>query len=200
MSNIIITKNKEYTFAIDCDEVLRSLLKNMVSLYNREFNDNMSVNDIKDFMVDVSFPRIKERTGESASKWFFQDHSTQLFKESEALPKIKQAINILKKYGRVIIVTYQKTYQNKTETLQWLETNGIEPDGICFLKDKTLLHCDFLIDDNDWNFLGCNCENGILITAPYNKNISIEELMEKNNCKNMYRFDSLYNFAKTIKY
>ena len=85
------------TFAIDCDEVLRSLLSNMISLYNREFNENIEYDDVKDFVVDVSFPKIQETTGITASQWFFQDHSTELFMESEALPKVKEAIEIAEK-------------------------------------------------------------------------------------------------------
>lgn len=187
------------TFAIDCDEVLRSLLSNMISLYNREFNENIEYDDVKDFVVDVSFPKIQETTGITASQWFFQDHSTELFMESEALPKVKEAIEILKEFGDVIIVTYQKTYKNKIETLNWLEKQGIFPDGICFLKNKTLIHTTFFIDDNDWNFNGCNALMGILIDAPYNKDIDINELKEKSNCKKMYRYHSLYEFACSIK-
>ena len=186
------------TFAIDCDEVLRSLLNNMVSLYNKEFNDNMEYNDVKDFVVDNSFPKIKETTGITASQWFFQDHSKELFVESEALPMVKEAIDILKGYGDVIIVTYQKTNINKIQTLKWLEEHNIIPNGICFLKDKTLIHCDFFIDDNDWNFIGCNCKFGILISAPYNKDVNISDLKKKSNCKKIFRFKSLYEFAKGL--
>lgn len=187
-------KNK-ITFAIDCDEVLRSLLSNMISLYNKEFNTNLAYDDVKDFVVDNSFPEIQIKTGETASHWFFQRHSTELFLESEILPKVKEAIEILSKYGEVIIVTYQKSYKNKIETLQWLEKNNIFPNGICFLKDKTLIHSTYFIDDNDWNLVGCNATYGILITAPYNKEININELHKKTNCKSLERFDSLYDFA-----
>ena len=190
--------HNKITFAIDCDEVLRALLNNMVSLYNKEFNDSLAYDDITDFIVDNSFPKIKEITGDTASKWFFQDHGSELFLKSEALPKIKESIEILKKYGDVIVVTYQKTYKNKTDTLDWLEKQGIFPDGICFLKNKTLIHPTFFIDDNDWNFVGCNADIGILITAPYNKTIDVSKLYELTNCKKMYRFSSLYDFAKWL--
>ena len=183
------------TFAIDCDEVLRSLLMNMISLYNKEFNENIEYDDVKDFVVDVSFPKIQEVTGITASQWFFQDHSTELFSESEALPKVKEAIEMLKNLGEVIIVTYQKSYKNKVETLNWLEKQGIFPDGVCFLKDKTLIHTTFFIDDNDWNFNGCNARMGVLIDAPYNKDIDINELKKKSNCKKIFRYHSLYDFA-----
>lgn len=187
------------TFAIDCDEVLRALISSMVSLYNREFNENITYEDVTDFMVDVSFPKVKVVTGITGSQWFFQDNSEKMFLESDILPKVKEAIDILKKYGEVIIVTYQKTYKNKAQTLKWLEKHDIIVDGICFLKDKTLIHCDYFIDDNDWNFKGCNCKHGILITAPYNENINLELLKNTSNCETISRFNSLYDFAKNYE-
>ena len=102
----------------------------------------------------------------------------------------------MKTHGDVIIVTYQKTYKNKVDTLKWLEEHGIAPDGICFLKDKTLLHTDYLVDDNDWNFIGSNVDTGILITAPYNEDVDITELIKKTNCKELYRFKSLHDFVE----
>lgn len=191
-------KNK-ITFAIDCDEVLRALLNNMLSLYNKEFNDNLKYDDITDFVVENSFPKIKTETGMTASNWFFQEHSTELFLNSEALPKIKEAIEILKQYGDVIIVTYQKSYTNKKDTLEWLEKQNIIPDGICFLKDKTILHPTYFIDDNDWNFEGCNADYGVLIDAPYNKEITLSDLRLKSNCKNIFRYKTLYDFAVDSK-
>jgi len=188
------------TFGIDCDEVLRSLLDGMVALYNENFGENMTRDEVKDFDVDVSFPKVMELTGETASKWFFQEHSQELFLKSPALPGMKRAIETLQKYGQVIVVTYQKSFQNKMDTLNWLNNNGIHPDGICFLKNKTLLHLDYLVDDNWWNFIGANVETGVLITAPYNENVNITELMGKSNCKRMYRFDSLEHFANWCVY
>ena len=186
----------KFTFAIDVDEVLRSLLKNMVDLYNENFGENMTVDDVKDFVVENSFPKIYEVTGISPSKWFFQDHGEELFVRGEAFPNIKRDLDILRQYGDVIIVTYQKSYQNKIDTLKWLEEHGIVPDGVCFLKDKTLLHTDFVVDDNDWNLIGSNAKFGILIDAPYNKNVDLEELWEKSNCEKIWRCSSLHDFVE----
>ena len=190
------TDNTRFTFAIDCDEVLRSLLGNMVSLYNDAFGENLDVNDVKDFVVENSFPKIYETTGISPSKWFFQDHGEELFAKGEAFPEIKNDLDILRQYGDVIIVTYQKTYQNKIDTLKWLEEHGLAPDGICFLKDKTLLHTTYLIDDNDWNFVGSNADIGVLITAPYNVDKDLNDILEASNCKAMMRCESLHDFVQ----
>ena len=183
------------TFAIDCDEVLRALLDNMVALYNEEFHDNINRDDIKEFNVELSFPRIKEETGISASEWFFQKNGYRLFACSPALPKVREAINKLRERGQVIIVTYQKSYKNKMDTLNWLMENKLEVDGICFIKNKTLLHTDWLIDDNPFNFWGCNARNGALITAPYNEDENLMELHNKTNCETLHRFRSLDEFA-----
>lgn len=184
------------TFAIDVDEVLRSLLKNMVTLYNENFGENLDVNDVKDFVVENSFPKIYETTGISPSKWFFQDHGEELFVKGEAFPNIKRDLDVLRQYGDVIIVTYQKTYKNKIDTLKWLEEHGLAPDGICFLKDKTLLHTDFLIDDNPYNFVGSNAVYGGLITAPYNVDENIPDLLANSNCREILRFSNLHEFCE----
>jgi 5'(3')-deoxyribonucleotidase len=182
-------------FAIDCDEVLRRTLDKMVELYNKHFGANKTVEDVKDFKTEISFPEIEEVTGKTASQWFFQEHSTELFLETEPYPHIKEDIDRLRKYGKVVILTYQKSYQNKMETLLWLEKQGIECDGICFLKDKTLLCADYLVDDNDWNFLNSRVQHGILVTAPYNKDKVETDVLTNSNMHTITRVSSLHEFV-----
>ena len=191
-------ERKRTSFAIDVDEVLRCLLQNMVNLYTREFGENLTCDDITDFKVEHSFPKIEQETNYKASEWFFQLHGYDLFAKSKAFPKIKENIDTLREYGPVVIVTYQKSYNNKIDTLLWLQRQGLEVDGICFLKDKTVLHTDVLIDDNDYNFIGTNAKCGILINAPYNKKMELEKLYELGNCKTMYRFNNLDDFVKAF--
>lgn len=186
---------RDLVFAIDCDEVLRQLLDKMIALYNDNFENSKKREDITDFKVEKSFPEIESQTGVTASQWFFQDHSTELFLNTEPFPYIKEDIETLRNYGKVVILTYQKSYDNKMQTLQWLEKNGIECDGICFLKDKTLLHADYLIDDNDWNFIGSNVKHGILIDAPYNKDKDIKEILKASNCQTLTRAHNLHDFV-----
>ena len=187
------------TFGVDIDEVLRALVPAMVRLYNEEFGDNMRVEDVKDFVVDNSFPKIMETTGESASKWFFQTHGRQLFGGSEEIEGAREALAKLRKFGKVIIISYQKSVANKIDTLEWLNAHGMEYDGICFVKDKTLVHTMWLIDDNDWNFIGSNAQFGALINAPYNIDKDIKDIEAKSNCCCIRRFESLSEFASMIE-
>ena len=191
---------KEKVFAIDVDGVLRDNLGAIVELYNKEFNDNKRPEEITDFRTEVSFPRIETETGMTASNWFFQEHSKELFLDAAPFPHVKEDIEFLRTQGKVIIVTYQKSWLNKTQTLEWLEKNGIEADGVCFLKDKTLLHPGdnkelIFIDDNDWNFVGSNANVGILIDAPYNRHVVERELCSRSNCDLIMRAASLRQFV-----
>jgi len=190
---------REFTFAVDVDEVLRDNLSNMLKIYNEEYNDNKKLSDLHDFRVDISFPRISELNGETASKYFFEQHAQEVFTDSEAIEGAKEAIDILRNYGKVIIVTYQKNTENRIRTLEWLDKNGIKFDSICFTRDKSIVHADYMIDDNDWNFIGCNCCHGILIDRPYNQKVKLNELKEQSNCKNIFRYTSLMGFAKWFK-
>ena len=120
----------------------------------------------------------------------------EVFLDAPAYPSVKEDIERLKEVADVIIITYQKNYTNKRYTLEWLEKNGIEPNGICFLRDKTVVHCDALIDDNDWNFLGTHVGTSVLVTQPYNKSVALDGLITKTNSKQLIRVNSLHDFTE----
>ena len=183
------------TVAIDVDGVLRNNLGIMVHLYNKEFDQKMKISDVKEFMVEKSFPLIPERLGMKSSEYFFNLHAKEIFLDAPAYPGVKECIDKLKETADVIIVTYQKDYTNKRYTLEWLEKNGIEPNGICFLRDKTLVHANVLVDDNDWNFIGTHCHTSILVTQPYNKKVSPVQFISQTNSTQMMRVSSLQEFT-----
>jgi 5'(3')-deoxyribonucleotidase len=183
------------TIAIDVDGVLRNNLGIMVHLYNKEFDQKMKISDVKEFMVEKSFPLIPERLGMKSSEYFFNLHAKEIFLDAPVYPNVKECIDNLKETADVIIVTYQKDYTNKRYTLEWLEKNGIEPNGICFLRDKTLVHANVLVDDNDWNFIGTHCHTSILVTQPYNKKVSLVQFISQTNSTQMMRVSSLQEFT-----
>jgi len=186
---------KDFTIGIDVDGVLRDNLQIMVDLYNEYFNESKEVSDIKDFRTEITFPKIESETGMSSSHWFFQLHSDEIFLDAKPFYNVKEDIKRLSKIANIIIITYQKSVNNKKQTLDWLEKNGIEYDGIVFIKDKTKLICDYLIDDNDWNFLGSNAKHGILINAPYNKDKKVEDILYSSNCESIVRYNNLHEFV-----
>lgn len=187
---------KDFTIGIDVDGVLRDNLQIMVDLYNENFKKNKEVSDIKDFRTEITFPDIEPVTGKTASEWFFQDHSKEIFLNAKPFYNAAEDIKNLRGLANVVIITYQKSLVNRMHTLCWLEINGIEYDGLIFMKDKTKFICDYLIDDNDWNFLGSNAKNGILIDAPYNEGKSVDDICKSSNCESIVRYKNLHEFTE----
>lgn len=196
------TSKRRPTIAIDVDGVLRNNLGIMVDLYNDFFrntyhkNLNMTIDDVKAFKVEESFPLIHDVLKIKPSSFFFNIHAKEIFKDAPDYPFVADNIERLKEVADVVIVTYQKDYTNKKYTLEWLEWHKIEPNGICFVRDKTLIHADALIDDNDWNFIGTHCPTSVLVTQPYNKNVNLDELITKTNSKQIVRVDSFADFTE----
>lgn len=187
---------KDFTIGIDVDGVLRDNLQIMVDLYNENFKKSKEVSDIKDFRTEITFPDIEPVTGKTASEWFFQDHSKEIFLNAKPFYNVAEDIKRLRELANVVIITYQKSFLNKFQTLSWLEDNGIEYDGLIFMKDKTKFICDYLIDDNDWNFLGSNAKHGILIDAPYNEGKSVDDICNSSNCESIVRYKNLHEFTE----
>lgn len=189
---------KKLTIAIDVDGVLRMNLETIVDLYNRNFNKNMTVDELKNYDVSVTFPEIERQTGVSASQWLFQDHSHEIFRDAPAYDRASSGIELLRNISDVVIITYQKSFTNKIDTIEFLEKNSIGYDGLYFTKDKSMLKCDWLVDDNPDNFIGCNAEYGALISAPYNMDVDLVELKKKSGCKDLVRFSNFSDFVDSI--
>lgn len=191
--------NRKLKIAVDCDEVLRRTVDGMLSLYNNNFNTKLTRDDIKDFDVAISFPEIKKQTGMPASKWLFEIHSRDVFYNNKSFPGSDWAIEELKKYGDVMILSSQKTYENKRDTLDFLHREGIDTRNVCFLNDKSIVDCDIMIDDNPDYFKNCKAKVCVLITAPYNKEVDLKSISDSCNCEKVLRFDSLFSFAKYFR-
>lgn len=183
----------ETVFGLDIDGVIRNICATAIDLYNTIFNDNMKFEDWKRYEVGLQFPRIQKEKGVSASKWFFEWNGSILFRESDPIGNPAEMISRLRKFGRVIIISYQKTKSNKIDTLEWLNNHSIEYDGICFVNDKSLVHVDYLIDDNPHYLVNSDCDHGILIDAPYNRNTVFAG---KGSGRTYDRFGSLEEFVK----
>lgn len=188
--------SRQTVFGIDIDGVIRDLVPSMLSVYNENFNENLGICDVKVYDVDTQFPRILKETGMSASSWFFERNGHAVFFESDPIGNPSDIVNRLRKYGKVVIISYQKSFSNKVDTLEWLNKNGIEYDGICFLKDKSIVDVDYLIDDNPDYLVGSNCMNSVLITAPYNEGFCFDG---KETHRKFSRFESLEEFVKCFE-
>jgi 5'(3')-deoxyribonucleotidase len=179
---------KSKIIKIDCDGVLRDLLTQMSNVYNEHYNESINPDDVINFETEKTFTKCLEIDDIHPNEWLFQKNSYKLFLDSSPLPKAKEAMSLLHKKGYyIIIVTNQVSLINKTDTLLWLEDNGIYYDSIFFTDKKNLIKGDIIVDDNIDNLNMCDDERKICIKAPYNKEGSGYEY-----------YDSLYDFVKTL--
>lgn len=158
---------------IDVDGVIRDMLGALCKMYFA-FEREIEREDITDYRVNISFPKIKQELGIDAHDYFFTYHSEDVnFNMAVPLYGAKEAIEKLRKFGyKIVIVTKQNTFDNKIHTISFLKHYGIYYDDICFTADKWLVQSDFMIDDNP-EFLqnkreGTPHENRFIIDAPYN--------------------------------
>ena len=167
---------------IDVDGVIRNMFDSMCDVYNKEFNESLTVNDIFNYDVDIVFHRIKDELNISAAEFFFEIHAKELFLDSQPYEGAKDSIEKLMKNGhKVVIVTWQYTLENKLYTLMFLEKNKIPYDDICFTKDKWMIKSDWMVDDNPEFIMDKRDESKkILIRMPYNKGIKFEGIRAKN--------------------
>ena len=157
---------------IDIDGVLRNILNTMCDIYNKEFCTNIKEDDVEVYYVDNFFTLIKERLGISGIKFFFEDNGFRIFRCSKPYDGVRDAMNKLHEMGhKIVIVSFQRSYENMVDTLEWLNSNNIYYDDICFTKNKDIVKADIMVDDNP-EFLyqiTDNCQ-AVLIDMPYNKN------------------------------
>lgn len=174
------------TFKIDIDGVLRNLIYTLCEIYNKEFNTNVKPEEVYNYNVDESFPLVKEKLGISAVKYFFDDNGRQVFLMSPKIKNVSIALNKLHTAGhRIIIVSYQRSHENKIDTLDWLKHNSIYYDDVCFTNKKYLIHGDYLVDDNleflneqNLNDKNVKC---VCIKAPYNMHNNIYDSYDSLN-------------------
>jgi len=188
-------KKQDIVFVIDCDEVIRPLIRNMVDFYNQSFNQHMHYEDVTDINSNVSFPM----AAPDAPQWFFQDNGEKVYLMRPPIEGAVEAIRKLRMYGTVIIATYQETVQNKIWTTNWFDKYGIEYDDLFFGKDKRLLNCDFFIDDDPKYFKGSVAKHGIFINSVHNQNEDLVMLKAQTQCKSLTRFNSLKAFADNFE-
>ena len=182
-------------FKIDMDGVIRDMFYPMLCLYNNRYGENLSLDDIVEYDVNVVFPKCMEIDGIRASEFFFGENSREVFLDgSFPYEGVAYWLNELRKYGhRVVIVTMQYGILNKEYALRFLDRYNIGYDDIMFTSEKWMVSGDYLVDDNPL-FLEDPRDNSakVVIDMPYNREVSagkrygslvgfIKEFLERKN-------------------
>lgn len=176
---------------IDVDGVLRDFTLAAVEVYNREYNDNKTMDDVVHYDLKKSFPLVDD-----ADDFFFRKHVKELFFDAPVIKGAREAFNELVSRHDVVVLTTQPNVAQKVHTIEWLTKNGFKFDDLCFLHDKNRFgRLEFFIDDNPKKFQGVDAKFGVLISAPYNRGIDVRTL---GGCEQIVRCDYLTDVIKVF--
>ena len=186
---------KKLTFGIDIDGVLRDFLGGCLEIYRDEKGVLKDRESCTSYDLEDSFPDIPNATEYFLNGW----RRDEILLNGKTMPNAVSSFNILSEIGHTIIITHQVGYENQKLTLQWLHKNNVQFDDICFIKEKWRVGgLDFFLDDSPYKFKGCTAETGVLIDAPYNRDVNLEELISGSKCARIMRCKSLYDFTTQL--
>jgi 5'(3')-deoxyribonucleotidase len=174
-------KNK--TIAVDVDDVLADLHREWILRYNRDFNDNLTVNDMKDWKLSEA---VKP---EAVPQLFEYLKDDDLYDAIVPIEGAKEGVRTLKEMGfRVVYATacVEGMADKKINWLlehgflhekdPWLGAVGIYGDFVS-AGDKSLVHADYLIDDREDYVKNFTAGTGILFDRPCNRNVDYPHVL-----------------------
>ena len=174
-----------YTILVDMDEVLADLIPSWLSHYNRDYNHNLTAEDLTEW--DTS----KFTKPECGKKIYDYFKTPGLFRNLSVRPYAKEFIqNLMDNNYRVLIVSDSPAghaycdYANDMASVsnpaddkrRWLEEHFpmIDSKDIIFTGKKWFVQGDVIVDDKPTTFLEFQNRNrnAILIDQPYNRYIT----------------------------
>lgn len=155
---------------IDMDEVLADAVGKLIRLYNAEFSENLTVQDMwGNWMVNVLPPGRKDRL----SAYLQEDG---FFEDLDVMPDSQRVVERLSRHYEIFIATaameFPRSFGSK---FRWLRRYFpfLPPTHFVFCGDKSILHADYLIDDMPRHFQRF-AGQGILFTAAHNAKVKAE--------------------------
>jgi 5'(3')-deoxyribonucleotidase len=166
--------------AIDMDEVVVDFNPKHLRVFNRDYNENITVKDLMGTHLQALRPHLKnEIIGYLNDPTFFRD--LDVMKDSQ------EVIKELSEHYEIFITTAAMEFPSSfTAKYEWLKEHfGFLNDmNFVFCGDKSIIHADYLIDDNVRHFQRF-AGQGILFTSPHNKNetgyVRVDNWLEVRN-------------------
>lgn len=134
---------KSNLLAIDVDGVVADLHPVWISLYNRDYNDTLTLNDWTDTHIENI---VKPECGQKIFE-YIKDPS--IYDEVKPIFGALEKINSLRKYHRIIYVTSSEPSVSGRK-YYWLKEHGFIKSRGDYVEalDKSLICAKYLIDDD----------------------------------------------------
>jgi 5'(3')-deoxyribonucleotidase len=147
------------------DEVIAQFVPKHLACFNRACNENITLEELKGKKLRELRPHLtKEILNILNDPSFFRD--------LEVMEDSQEVIRELSKHYEIFIATAAMEFPSSfTAKYEWLKEHFdfLNEMNFVFCGDKSIIHADYLIDDNARHFQRF-CGQGILFTAPHNIN------------------------------
>ncbi|GMA60423.1 5'-3'-deoxyribonucleotidase [Alicyclobacillus fastidiosus] len=149
--------------AIDMDEVIADIVDKHLQLYNRDFNDNITLIDLHGKKLRELRPHLNNEINNYLVEPTF-------FRDLKVIEGSQDVIRELSEHFEVFITTAAMEVPTSfTAKYEWLKQHFpfLSDMNFVFCGDKSIIRADYLIDDNVRHFKRF-CGQGLLFTAPHN--------------------------------
>lgn len=170
---------------VDCDNVLNNLTESVLKIYNEDYNDNLTPDDITDYYI------------ENFVKPEYKDNFYKLFTDKrvwKGISVIDGCADVLKKWndlGHTIYIVTSTEPANILKKANWLQRTlpflNIRKRLIYIQKKQLLSEIDVLIDDCYDNLIGGKYSK-IVLDYPWNRNYDDDKHFVRR-CKDWSEID-----------
>lgn len=175
---------------LDCDDVLREFVPEVLTEYNKENNSNFVLDDIKVWNINQVLTNVGE----------FKDYITNrpyIMFNAKVCNNVYPTLEKLRENGHKITIATHQFKTTEEFTMRWLHKNNIIYDDIFMGRDKYLVVGDIFVDDSIENIRTYSQHHDktklFLMTKPWNKDLDI------SFSKNIKRISDLSEIIEYIK-
>ena len=164
----------------DLDNVLNTLTSTLIEIYNKDYNDNLILDNITEYKIDKFV-----KQGVKVTDYFKSD---ELWMRVKPVYQAQEYLKILNQDYDLRIVSASHLGDMPTK-YRWIKVfyPFLSREQIWTVFDKQWIDCDILIDDFQGNLIGGNYHK-ILLHYPFNRNIDDkkENIFRAYNWKDIF--------------
>ena len=153
--------------AIDMDEVLTHFSTSCLDLFNKEFKEKYTTEDL----LGKQLVELDARFGDKVDHYLANE---SFFLDLKVIKDSQEVIRKLSAHYEIYIVTAAMEFPaSLAPKYLWLKQHFsfLNEKNFVFCGDKSIIHANYLIDDTP-SHLDTFTGQGILFTAPHNYNIT----------------------------
>lgn len=152
--------------AVDMDEVIADFYQKDLQMYNDLYDKELTIEDLNNQYVSELYP-------ESDKIMKFIRNTKGFFKDLPVIENAQTVIQELMREHEIFITTAAMDFPNSfDDKFYWLQEKFpfIQKENIVFCGNKSIIHADYLIDDNIGHFTRFS-GTGLLFTAHHNQHL-----------------------------